>query len=876
MSTHFSSGWYNSTRGPGDYERGGALLYTTIGMAILASILFIVPDALRRFAGVSSEFSALISNKMVLHGIVDYIESGIRDRWCFSSNLDRVANCNTTFNNSGIPDSLSHNGSIERMLINENTLNWLVDHQVITANQAQNVPLLEITGQFSLGSVAETHPLFPLINSLRLAALSALGGSSSSPVNNLVVYYSIQKNESETLPRPGGQVYLKIRVELRKNDTVIKAKGETFRLTAEVAVFPREVGSFALMVENNLYLNGSGSGVGGGNNSGGLGDVVLPMYSSAREFDGRTGLIFHSPVFVNGHLNLPPQPNPTATEFKYSPVRFKDVVVLGAQDNNTLSQVRSGEFGQEQPFQPMSAGGRGAESWNRLKTVGGFAKGIQFDSTRDLGLHCLAQTGAPNSPGCNLPNDDWMKKCIDLNAVLTNHTRTQNSKLAVKLNSTQSQGPTNRFLYTIGLARGDGARELPNMILSPHQRWPNMTTDLSNAPSTPKVLETANITRVPQLTDTAQQGAATLLVEVVYLDRIVKATLSSSGKLTVYPRPEAGGNEPEIIIETSPVSLGGNIQPQYLDLAITLRNKDSLVQNNQRMPFFVRIEPFDVGYNKRGKNKRKPSISDLSGYLSFAPNSGQYQGSNGFSATPSITPAGVRNYPWPANADYGNLIQRCEPFGDTHGGFQNVSWSHSFAPVARHSWNFAEPQIGRFEFDKASITTGSGKLIFMVRSIIGECVIKNDVDLISGFFNCDRLIIEARTKKLKIIGTFIVGKMIIARSAFENGIEWMSIYHPNATNELRADGVEILKTGENTKCVDLDRNLPIWHPKPSINAISDLFTCNTISLRAKADPFTWTAVDPDCGLEPNDSVATTCKRHLLKFYVVELSRGGGV
>ncbi|WP_374030781.1 hypothetical protein [Bdellovibrio bacteriovorus] len=54
-----------------------------------------------------------------------------------------------------------------------------------------------------------------------------------------------------------------------------------------------------------------------------------------------------------------------------------------------------------------------------------------------------------------------------------------------------------------------------------------------------------------------------------------------------------------------------------------------------------------------------------------------------------------------------------------------------------------------------------------------------------------------------------------------------------------------------------------------------MYRCNSISLRAKADPFRWTAVDPDCGLI-NNSNSTMCKNRLMRFYVLEVSRESGI
>lgn len=240
--------------------------------------------------------------------------------------------------------------------------------------------------------------------------------------------------------------------------------------------------------------------------------------------------------------------------------------------------------------------------------------------------------------------------------------------------------------------------------------------------------------------------------------------------------------------------------------------------------------------------------------------------------------------------DYGIMMKKCSDARSalSSQSFGGASWDEDFAPGTRSSWNFADidpdgmkaggipaalgkdPVLDKIIFDGGNAVPGSVK--FQVRSIVGECVIKNSAEFVTGFFNCDKLTIETRIKPLRIIGTFIVSSLSIHPDAFKAGIEWSSIYHPQATPELRQAGV-LASLSPAQKCSDL--NIPIWHPSPSLRKVSDRMTCNVISLRSKADPFQWTSVDPDCGVVSGNT-NTTCKKRLVKFLVVELSRGGGL
>ena len=209
--------------------------------------------------------------------------------------------------------------------------------------------------------------------------------------------------------------------------------------------------------------------------------------------------------------------------------------------------------------------------------------------------------------------------------------------------------------------------------------------------------------------------------------------------------------------------------------------------------------------------------------------------------------------------------------------FGGASWDVSFANSTRVSWNFAgmsssklgdDPMINELIFDATNSDRTVPNVTFQIRSIVGVCRIKNSADFVAGFFACDKLIIESRTKPLRIIASIIAGKLEIDPTAYISGITWSSIYYPQATSELRSVG--ILSAPSGATCQGIV-SIPIWHPKPSIQTQNDRYFCNAVSLRDKADPFRWTSVDPDCGVIPN-TAGTTCKQRVIRFFVIEHSR----
>jgi len=177
---------------------------------------------------------------------------------------------------------------------------------------------------------------------------------------------------------------------------------------------------------------------------------------------------------------------------------------------------------------------------------------------------------------------------------------------------------------------------------------------------------------------------------------------------------------------------------------------------------------------------------------------------------------------------------------------------------------------------------GSGSpTSFRVASIVGKCFIASSQAFVAGFYVCDELIIEPRKTQLRMVGTFIVSKLTIDPSAYVSGIVWSSIYHPQATLDLRQAKILQRKTSPSLACSNLSTDskgavIPSWHPNPGLSQRADLLTCNAISLREKAANFRWTTVDPDCGIDPATPASTTCKNRVIHFLIMEHARSGGL
>ncbi len=167
---------------------------------------------------------------------------------------------------------------------------------------------------------------------------------------------------------------------------------------------------------------------------------------------------------------------------------------------------------------------------------------------------------------------------------------------------------------------------------------------------------------------------------------------------------------------------------------------------------------------------------------------------------------------------------------------------------------------------------------FQVQSIAANCTIKKNVKIYTGFLVCRHLIIEnGRTEPLQIIGTVIAGRVTIPSDAVQYGVYFKSIFHPDAKRNL------LKSVADCNKAIDAN---PVWfRPEMNIDDIGRLAKlaaldeCSVINLRNKAQPFSWSKVDPDCGLVgkftaaksrgPNYSERMMCKDNVENYFITE-------
>lgn len=894
-------------------NRDGSAFVQALVAVVVVGILFynLVPQLIKHRQQVSKTAS-IITARLALHSMVDFTLFGIRQRWCFSD---------TWMPEKCAENLIAHPRSVERLLMKSEAVDYLRN---IGIAQAEKVPLKKISAKMALSSFSSLHPVYKMIAELK-----------GYKVESFAV--TIERDLRGIVPEYGREVYLKVTVSLLdKEGKIIEVGSSPLSTTSYVGVYPREVGSFALMVAGDLHLDRSGAT--------GLqvGDASIKMFGSRIERSRYQGLVFESPVFVNGSIHLPSGSAEEGQDSVYTPVTFKEAVILGDG-----SVKRNGT-----EFRPQSAGGQNDQFWSQVRQFGGFQKGVDIDGYRDIGLDYLsgkASGGYDQNPGL-------LQACIENNLNKTDLRRTKGSQLHGVVTS---MGP-NKFTYRLGLTRNNRFNSQRGQVQAPRevgQWWKNLLGSWNLSSNTRPISKyTLKLGSLEVQGDLPVDGTVTLepKIDLRPYERLVQGQVSSAegdvrraeqdiqrtersisdaadeinslqGSLAALTDPvQIAGVKQQIsslqsriqtleaekvkeqaklvaaqeklkasqaklaevrylmtlkpkvqISVNSPTNSKGHSNPTFKDLQVEFINGQALLNGATGDPLSVQLnlEPYDVSYD-RGHSLRPYYEIDTKSQLVFNRNGAEFVPSqtlmDGFGRSrgqlPQVDP-------------YLDMDKQCDNLAtDTPQAFAGATWNTSFAAYSRHSWSFTNRYDERtnYVFDANNsykAPNGTGTATFVVKSLVKDCIVKETANFVTGFFACERLIIESRSQPLRIVGSFIVSNgVFISSDAYTAGIRWSTIYHPMSTFELRQ--ARILKSSSGANCDTIAR-FPVWHPYPSIKKVSDLYKCNALSLRAKADPFRWTSVDPDCGLVPS-AKGTLCKSRLVRYYVLEVARESGI
>lgn len=832
-------------------------------MVVLASagiISYAMYGMMQRLNALNRDTTKQQIYEAALTSYLNYTRAAIKRRWCFTANWDQDSplNCN-----------LAHPFSTERLLISNDELTHI--NQVIAADPSfphgTPVQLDGFDQIVDLGQLPSNHPLREIAAAHEFNFLGKL-------------HFTVTRMKDPDLPLNASTAYLRLQVEMIAKSGQSLPEGRSQMLGwAKAVVYQRELGSFALIVPNDLRLDGSG---------GVIGDVNIPASGNFTA----PGLTFLSPVFVNGNIYVPPTPAAS-----YTPVTFTSQVILG---NGVL--MRGGK-----PAVTTQAGGYLNQTYSSMAGFGGFLGGINIDGERDRGLDCY--TGRVS---CAIPNNNLMNQCIARNQLKSNTDYTNGASLIIR-----STGPssfdlswTTVFMNKFGLndqdfflpvdaptrmsssgqwAQAPAIQDQSNAVISVGVKFQGSGQTISNA----QMPRNGTLTFSPRLSsgqnnhhgnsgnssnNSSSNGNSS---SATTASNGTSSTTTTTTTTTTTPPP---AQPPQITIQTQPyfnTSGDDSTVPQEnrVSLNIGVVNPD-----NADFSFTMNIQGYDMAGNQGHKqpNNFNPyltmTVTSKNGNLQITPSfTSSWQRTDG---------AGADATALTVNDDWHYLEKVCDSVlgPNPTNSFPASNWDVQYD--MRSSWNLTWPgqAVGGVVDFRSNTDYQSSNM-----GIASVCDVHPDANRVVGFYVCDNLKIEARSKPLKIYGTIIAKNLDISPSALNAGIRWSTVYNTNAVLDLRQSGpngeTAILhplldhitgRPAPGATC-DIDPNNPLWNPSSSIVQAMDAVLCNPLALRTiqKWDGMTWTTVDPDCGVDPHNPNASgaTCKYHPVRFTILEYDRG---
>ncbi len=804
---------------------------------IVVSIMFFASIA---YIETQAKSMSSVSNKsdrrIVMDGLYAYTVNAIKQSWCLSSTWVEEMNCD-----------LNHPRYTQRLLLSDEALLFIRNSgSARPPDPITNTRLASIGTTVQLKDLTESHPLYSIIQPLRNDYES--------------VQFTVERDAAAISAVRGREVPIKITVFLKhKSDSSLNQT-----LVSKNIVYPRELSYFGLVLSNNLYLAS-------GTNDASKGWVRLESLSVT----ANAGLRFESPVYVNGDLNLPGS-NSGST---MSNVIFVDKVVLGGQVKMD-----------DKPYMVKTAGGEGYMYNYSMPNFAGIMGGFERDPERDKGLDYLFNIVAGGEASF-----DAQKLCRE--RLMSSYDLTLTDAAQLWVNPASSGSNTATIKYNLG--------NIDNFIEQNIDGYQSLTTvsgidsaaQFSNVVGTPVMK--ARVYYNGLKTPDGKRGAHST---EFYIPR--------QGTVTLYP---TGTSNPGIKITATPLVVGGRTQYNQVNLDFNFGNIDiapyiAASGNTNSAPSvkFV-FEAYDYGY-LNGNNLRTPGLTfyrKLNGVTFVKSGSAMVLSSmdsdNSISYNNWVTNSGLltsTSYPYDTSDDY---VKRHKPsptdqnlaaFDDQcfatpdptdpntdKGAFPAATWDTKFETQARNAWSF-DTDFANFPTPGYN-NNGMAYNIpndteFHIDSLVSTCTVGPAQTLLAGMFTCEKFVIQARTTPLRIIGTVITNQLQIDPKAYQAGIRWSSIYHPQAVQELINAGI-LGRDKANNPVNCKDPNLaPLWQSNIGIKDRYAHYVCNPVSLR-RADPFKWSTVDPDCGLQTvKTSTSVKCKKQVKRFLIKEVSRGKGL
>jgi hypothetical protein len=803
---------------------------------IVVSIMFFASIA---YIETQAKSMASTSNKsdrrIVMDGLYSYTVNAIKQSWCLSSTWVQELNCN-----------LNHPRYTQRLLLSDEALLFIRNSGTARPpDPLTNTRLASFGTTVTLSALTESHPLYSIVQ----------------PLKNEYEYakFTVERDASAISAVRGREVPIKITVFLKHKSNVDLDQ----TLVSKNIVYPRELSYFGLVLSNNLYLAT-------GTNDASKGWVRL----ETQTVSANAGLRFESPVYINGDLNLPNSSFRPAM----NNVIFVDKVVLGGQVKMD-----------DKPYIVKTAGGDGYMFNYNMPNFAGIMGGFERDPARDTGLDYLFNIVAGGETSF-----DAQKLCRE--RLMSSYDLTLTDAAQLWVSAAASGSNTATLKYNLG--------NVDNFIEQDLDGFKSLTTvtgidsaaQFSGIVGTPVMK--ARVYYNGLKTPDGKRGAHST---EFYIPR--------QGTVTLYP---TGTANPGITISASPLVVGGRNQYNQVNLSFNFGAIDiapyiagSGTINSAPSIKFV-FEAYDYGY-LNGNNLRTPGLpfyrklngvtfSKSGSAIVLSSTTSDSIGLNNWVTNSGLLASG--SYPYDTTVDYikrhkpADTDQNLAEFDDQcfatpeptdpnadFSAFPAATWDTSFAKQARNAWSF-DTDFKNYDppgykndgmaYNLANDTE------FHIDSLVSTCTVGANQTLLAGMFTCERFVIQARSLPLRIIGTVITNQLQIDPTAYKAGIRWSSIYHPQAVQELI--NAKVLGRDKANKLIDCKNAAlaPLWQSNIGITDRYTHYVCNPVSLR-RADPFKWSTVDPDCGLQTvKTSTSVKCKKQTTRFLIKEISRGKGL
>ncbi|UYL08355.1 hypothetical protein B9G69_015035 [Bdellovibrio sp. SKB1291214] len=823
-------------------QRGSVLLLSVLAGIVISIMFFASIGYIETQAKVMEKAAVKSDRRVVMDGLYAYTVNAIKQSWCLTETWVEDQNC-----------SLTHDRNTVRLSLSDEALLFIRNSGTPAATPITATRLSSMGTTIILSSLPPSHPLYSIV--------SPLAGDYST------LKFTIERDSSAISAVRGREVPIKITIFLQhKSNTEFDQT-----LVSRNIIYPRELSYFGLILPNNLSLAS-------GSDNPQKGDVNFPNI----DVPAGSGLRFESPVFINGDLRLP---NSSFTT-PMNNVTFVDKIFLAGV-------VRMDGMQDENKYMVKTAGGKGYMYNYEMPNFAGLMNGFEIDPAPDKGLKYLFNLGVTGDSGY-----DALAQCRDRLMASYQLSITDDAQLWIRPVKKES----NKVSVQLNLGNTDNFVEQDIDGYKTTTTVPNITGPAavpSNVAGQP-VMKVQAYYNGLQAPGTPTRGSYS---SEFYVYR--------TGTTTVYPTGNSGGGS--IVFQATPNEIGSRVQYNQVNLDITFNSLNLgpyIAENGNVLTYpsvkFV-FEAYDYGYNA-GVNLRKSTakypkkVNGLTFNLSGSALVLDSSQGNTFSvptiwANNSGLADDQENYAWPSSDDtykkrhgvsdtnWSDFDQKCfatpspsDPNPD-FASFPAAKWDTDFSTQARNSWSFdTEFNLDPIPGYRNSTILYDNPLdnTFHIDSLVNTCSIGPNIDIWAGMVACEKFEIRQRQRPLRIIGTVITKQVAIHQSAYEKGIRWSTIYHPQATQELINAG--ILGKGKATKETVAcgSAAAPLWQSNIGINDRYIHWNCNPVSLRT-ADPFKWSTVDPDCGLQDiKGSTAIKCKKKTTRFLIKEISRGKGL